>query len=50
MVLVRELDELSKEDSTILMDPQYDYDVMTLRNPRFKNSEIIREMLESKKQ
>ena len=49
MVLVRELDELSKEDSTILMDPQYDYDVMTLRNPRFKNSEIIREMLESKK-
>ena len=49
MVLVRELDELSKNDSTILMDPQYDYDIMTLRNPRFKNSEMIREMLESKK-
>ena len=49
MVLVRELDELSKNDSTILMDPQYDYDIMTFRNPRFKNSEMIREMLESKK-
>ena len=49
MVLVRELDELSKEDSTILMDPQYDYDVMTLRNPRFKNGDVLREMLESKK-
>ena len=49
MVLVRELDELSKNDSTILMDPQYDYDIMTLRNPKFKNSENLREMLENKK-
>ena len=49
MVLVRELDELSKNDSTILMDPQYDYDIMTLRNPKFKNSENLREMLDNKK-
>lgn len=49
MVLVRELDELSKNDSTILMDPQYDYDIMTLKNPKFKNGAALRKMLENKK-
>ena len=44
-VLVRELDELDKGDSTILLDPQYDYDVVTLRDGRFKNGELIKETL-----
>ena len=44
-VLVRELDELNKGDSTILLDPQYDYDVVTLRDGRFKNGELIKESL-----
>ena len=44
-VLVRELDELDKGDSTILLDPQYDYDVVTLRDGRFKNGKLIRESL-----
>ena len=44
-VLVRELDDLSKNDSTILMDPQYDYDIVTLRNPKFKNAETLRSVL-----
>ena len=41
-VLVRELDELNKNDSTILMDPQYDYDVITFRNPRYNSAEVIK--------
>ena len=45
MVLVRELDELAKNDSTILMDPQYDYDVITLRNPKFNSVLEIQEVL-----
>lgn len=48
MVLVRELEELSKEDSMILMDPQYDYDVVTLKNPRFNNGEVVKGLLENK--
>ena len=44
-VLVRELDDLSKNDSTILMDPQYDYDIVTLRNPKFKNAETLKSVL-----
>lgn len=46
-VLVRELEELDKGDSSILMDPQYDYDVITLRNPRFDNGDKIRNIIES---
>ena len=46
MVLVRELEELAKNDSTILMDPQYDYDVITLRNSKFDSTKKISEVLE----
>ena len=45
-VLVRELDDLDKEDSTILLDPQYDYDVITLRDPRFKTGDLIRNSID----
>lgn len=48
MVLVRELDELAKNDSTILMDPQYDYDVITLRNPKFNSALEIQEVLDER--
>ena len=44
-VLVRELDDLTKNDSNILMDPQYDYDIVTIRNPRFKNAEVLRKVI-----
>ena len=47
MVLVRELDELSKDDSIILMDPQYDYDMVTIRNPKFNNGEVLMEIVNS---
>ena len=47
-VLVRELDDLDKEDSTILLDPQYDYDVITLRDPRFKTGDLIRNSIDEK--
>lgn len=46
-VLVRELDDLDKGNSTILLDPQYDYDVVTLRDPRFKTGELIRSAINS---
>ena len=49
MVLVRELDELAKNDSTILMDPQYDYDVITLRNPKFNSVLEIQEVLSERR-
>ena len=45
MVLVRELEDLDKNDSTILMDPQYDYDVLTLRNPKFNNAETFKNIV-----
>lgn len=48
MVLVRELDELAKNDSTILMDPQYDYDVITLRNPKFNSALEIQQVLDER--
>lgn len=41
-VLVRELDDLEKGSSTILLDPQYDYDVVTLRDSRFKTGDLIK--------
>lgn len=47
MALVRELDELSKEDSIILMDPQYDYDMITFRNPNYNSAEVIKEVLQN---
>lgn len=46
-VLVRELDDLEKNDSIILMDPQYDYDIVTLKNPKFNNGEMIKSVLKT---
>lgn len=47
MTLVRELDDLDNGDSTILMDPQYDYDVLTIRDTKFKYGEMLRELVDS---
>lgn len=48
-VLVRELEDLNKNDSTILMDPQYDYDMITLRNPKYNSAELIKSALDNEK-
>ena len=47
VVLVRELDELDKGDSTILMDPQYDYDLLTIKDTKFRYGEMLQELVNS---
>lgn len=47
VTLVRELDELDKGDSTILMDPQYDYDLLTIRDTKFRYGEALQELVNS---
>ena len=46
VTLVRELDELDKGDSTILMDPQYDYDLLTVRDTRFRYGEMLQQLVD----
>ena len=45
VVLVREIEELEKNDSTILMDPQYDYDILTLKNPKYSTGSELKEVI-----
>ncbi len=45
VTLVRELEELAKGDSTILMDPQYDYDLLTVRDTKFRYGEMLQELI-----
>lgn len=47
VTLVRELDELDKGDSTILMDPQYDYDLLTVKDTKFKYGQLLQELVNS---
>lgn len=41
MVLARETDKIEKGLSTILVDPQYDYDMITICDTPFKNNELL---------
>ena len=47
VTLVRELEELDKGDSTILMDPQYDYDLLTIRDTKFNYGQMLQEIVNS---
>ena len=47
VTLVRELEELDNGDSTILMDPQYDYDLLTVRDTKFKYGQMLQELVNS---
>ena len=46
VTLVRELEELDKGDSTILMDPQYDYDLLTVRDTQFRYGEMLQQLVD----
>lgn len=41
MVLAREIDKIEDGMSTILVDPQYDYDIITICDTPFKNNELL---------
>lgn len=47
VTLVRELEELSGTESTILMDPQYDYDLITVKDTRFRYGEMLQKLVDS---
>ncbi len=47
VTLVRELEELDNGDSTILMDPQYDYDLLTVRDTKFQYGQMLQELVNS---
>ena len=47
VTLVRELEALDKGDSTILMDPQYDYDLLTVRDTKFNYGQMLQELVNS---
>ncbi len=44
IVLAREINEIEKGKSTILVDPQYDYDMITICDTPFKNNEALKKI------
>ena len=45
IVLAREIGQVDQTKSTILVDPQYDYDLVTICDTPFKNNEILKNII-----
>ena len=45
IVLAREIEQVDQTKSTILVDPQYDYDLVTICDTPFKNNEILKNII-----
>lgn len=48
-VLVRELEEIDSKKSSIVIDPAYNYDIVTVKGGKFKNNELLEDLVTDKK-